>query len=179
MQKLKVMIILIVICIFVTVIAIFVVNTKQEKDNPQNIVSNQDVSISLPETQKVTNPHMYFTVKSCAEKYLTYLYQADKDSLLKIIDSTYKKQFHVNEENLMNYVEAISSPVMLFIENMYVTEEDENNHTYYIQGEIAKETINGIEGQKQEFCVTVKLDMENMIYSIIPFGFGGPFYEEK
>ena len=176
MQKIKQMIILIIILIIAIIMTILVMNRHSQEE--QAIVGNT-YSQENSQLQKAKNPHLYFTVKSCAEQYLSYLFQADNQAILRMLDSRYIQQFGINEQNVQQYVEKINTPIILTIDQMYWTEQDATHHQYYIKGNITEDTLQEENNQEKEWIITVNLDLENQIFSIIPFGYGGPFYEEK
>lgn len=176
MKKIKIL--LIISVLLITVLMIWVVNISSKNDKSNNTKPDEESNI-IVKHQKVTNPHMYFTVKACVEKYLYYLQQKDKDSICKILDYEYIKEFNIHNENVLQYVENISNPVILSVKEMYVLEKSENEHEYYISGILQEEIMDGVSEEKIDFIVTVKLDLENMIYSVIPKGYGGPLYEKE
>lgn len=171
----KTMAILMVLLIFL-VILVFSISMKKDKNSNIDYVKE---SVDISKYKKVTNPHMYLTVKTCVERYLNYIYQKDADSIYKILDSKYIQEFNISQENVFEYVEALEIPVILSIEEMYVLEKNENEHEYYISGTLREDIVDGISDKKIDYIITVKLDLENMIYSIIPNGYGGPLYEKR
>ena len=196
MKKLKIsIIILIIVSIIVTILLLFLLKKNEinksddelalsEEEKMEFFVDeeneNNQTSINYDtlKPEKVKDSSMYFTVNSCIEQYMGYLQANDKESIYKILDNTYKEQFNVTEENVLDFVEKIEDLVILEINEMYVLQKDDNIYEYYINGDLSVDEINTIATEKQKFCITVKLDMKNMIYSIIPFGYGGPLYEE-
>lgn len=139
----------------------------EEKKKEQNI-------------KQVESPIMYFTVRSCVEKYISYLSNNDFETIYKLLDNEYKEKFSITKKNIQKYIETAYEDNNLKIEKMYVQEIDENNEKYYVKATLiemigGEETIYG--GQK-EFIVTVNIDHESMTFSIVPFGYGGVFYEQ-
>ena len=130
--------------------------------------------------KQVTNTNMYFTVKYCAEKYIYYLQLKDKKSLETLLDNNYINRFNITQDNILNYVEKIDSMGTLFIDKMYVINEDDEIQTYYLEGNIIQDmSESNYEYNEDRFCITIILDTNNDIYSVIPFGYGGPLYEKK
>ena len=145
---------LIVLLLLITVLTIWIFNisNKKEENNNINIIEENN---TIAQYQKVTNPHMYFTVKSCVEKYLYYVQQKDADSITKILDYQYIKDFNISKENVFNHVEEILNPVVVTIEEMYVLEKNENEHEYYLRGILQEEQMDGLSQEKTDFTLTV------------------------
>ena len=180
MSKLKkmIMFLTIIIIIIILLIACIIMSETEIEENSNTITTQQNVENIVVDFKEVTNPHKYLTAKSCVEKYIGYIYQGDKASVYRILDSEYVQKFNILQEDVLGFVEKVEGPVNLRVEDMYVVEKNENEEQYYISGKLLQETIDGMEVTDENYAVTVTLDSENMIYSIIPKGYGGPFYEE-
>ena len=179
MKKIKGLLLGVLILIIIIIIILLVVIDNNH--NNENYTEKQDnnVNENIVNIKEVTNPHMYITVKSCIEKYINYIYIDDNISVYRIIDNEYINKFNLTENNILENVEDIANPVTLDIEKMYIVEESENEQEYYVSSTIKEESVEGTIIQEKDFIVTVKLDISNMTYSIIPNGYGGPLYEEK
>lgn len=170
-------IITVVICILLNIMK----NTKNEENtNTQinNVVSKTD-SKELKEVKSATE---YFTVQSCVNKYLTYIEAQNISSILKILDVEYINNNNITEKNVLNNVGNISEMVIFEAKKMYVEEIDQNNNKYYITGILKRDRMddeNGLKVIKDNFNIAVKLDFENMIFSVIPLKDGGVFNEKN
>lgn len=180
MGNLKGLIVCILILIILTItLLVLIINNSDDNGNYLEQQQDNNVKEDIVNPKEVTNPHMYMTVKSCIEKYINYIYVDDNISVYRIIDNEYINKFNLTEKNILENIEDITNPATLEIEKMYVVEENEYEQEYYVSATIKEESVEGVVIQEKEFIVTVKLDINNMIYSIIPNGYGGPLYEEK
>lgn len=181
MSKLKKMIIFLSIIISIIILLmVYITTLEQEVEENKNVIAQPNKE-NIIDCKAVTNPHKYLTAKSCVEKYLGYIYRGDKESVYRTLDSGYIQKFNITQENVLEFVGKIEAPVNLRIEDMYVIEKNERIEEYYILGTLIlnqDETEEFVEIEMEKVKYTVILDSENMIYSIIPKGYGGPFYEE-
>lgn len=174
--------ILSIIIILLLLLIISIINIYNKNDNDNTFTNNIEIiegdNNVLEDIKVVTNPHMYFTVKSCIEKYISYISQGDNESVYKILDNEYIIKFNISEENIFNIIETTNNPFTISIEKMYF-KENNNIQEYYVSAILIEEDMNGEVIKEKEFKITVKLDINNMIYSVIPNGYGGPLYEEN
>jgi len=179
MKKIILIIMIILIIIVFAILGILLQNRTIETE------PNYDTSIIIPEkneekkTESVQSDTAYFTVRACAEKYINYLATNDLEIVYNLLDYKYIEEFKITIDNIQNYVEKVYEDNILKIDKMYVQTIDDNNQIYYIKGNLI-EIIGGEEasyGQKKEFVVTININHENMTFTVIPFGYGGVFYE--
>lgn len=159
-------IITVIICILLNVIK----NTKG-KENTNLQISNTVSETENEELKEVKSATEYFTVQSCVNKYLTYIEEKDISSILKILDVEYINNNNITENNVLNNIGNISEVAIFEAKKMYVEKIDQNNNKYYITGILKKDSMdaeNGLEIIKDNFNIAVKLDFENMIFSVIP-----------
>ena len=74
----------------------------------------------------VKNPSEFFTVNSCLYRTITYAYNKDEDSLLKVLDRKYKKDNNINKENVLKIFPNISGEVTFVSKKMYYQEFSNN-----------------------------------------------------
>ncbi len=168
--------ILIGILLILLIIAICMILGISSKSNiNQNQVSNnvqQDRTFN--EKTKVKSATAYFTVQSCINKYISYVEDKDLESIMQILDSEYVEKNNITTANVLDNVGDIPEGSITFEAiQMYVEDIDDNNSKYYVSG-VLKE-LGGLERESDNiinnnFNITVELDYENMIYSIIPNG---------
>lgn len=176
-MKKNVLIFLIALLVILsTIILIVMGNLKTENNQVQNnIIIEQNQSKKI---EKVNSASAYFTVKSCINKYINYVTNKDTDSILKILDSSYIKENNINQNNVLEKIETISGSIIFEAETMYVEEIDENNKIYYVLGSLKEEGLETYTTIDDEFYITVNMNYDDNIFSIIPFGNEGLFNEE-
>lgn len=177
MNKNKIIIIAIFI-IFIIVIGLFsiIISESLKKDNNEQKDSLETKVKDDILLEEVKNPHMYFTVETCINKYLKYISINDKESIYKVLDSNYIKMFNITQENVLEYIEKVDiNDFNISISEMYVEEVDDDNQVYYIKGMINNELLE----KNEEFCLTVNINIDSQVFSVVPYGYGGVLYEQN
>lgn len=181
-MKKVIRIILICLVIIIILVGCFLVYLTLKKDNNgnenENNLTSQQISDEQSEIPKkeVTNSAMYFSVKSCIEKYMSYISHQNAEAILKILDPTYIKEKNINAENLFEYVfkNENGEELNFDIEKMLVSGDTENLQSYYVKG-----YIRDAEGNKNESYIIVNIDMQALVFSIVPEVDKEAFNEEK
>lgn len=128
------------------------------------------------EVQYVTNPTMFFTVENCINKYISYVAEQNSEAVYSVIDEEYKKQNGITINNTLANSIQLSSNNYSFVSQAML--EDKNvAYQYYVRGLLVEEIYGdeNFEGEKREYGLIVKLDVENNTYSIIPSEVGEYF----
>lgn len=172
MKKIKgILIFLIIIVVIIFSFIIFIKNNKtDEKITFTNNIANNE------KTERVNNATEYFTVQSCVNKYLTYAFNKDKDSLYKLLDDSYIKESDIKPENVLNYIEDVKYSYSFDATEINYVQLKEVKK-YYVSGYAYEEDIDGLITNRVKIGITIILDMENKTFSVIPYGYGGNFYE--
>ena len=160
--------ILIVLIILVTCVLVYLNFSKNEKEIPKEditqIENNESNKKNIPE---VTNTPMYFTIKSCIDQYMEYVYNQNTEAILGVLDPNYIKEKNITNQNLYEFIfnNEEKKEVDFDIEKVLVVGDEEDLQTYYVKG-----YIRDTNGNKEESYLTVNIDLKSMIYSIIPEG---------
>lgn len=182
-KKKVIAIVLIILCLLL--ISIFLVyslnNNKKEEDKkfPEENTHISSYYLNTSKNNVVTNRDDFFTAQSCVQKYILYITQKDKESIYKLLDKSYIDQFKVTKDNVLEHVENLSGEITFKAKKMYFDKVNENFYKYYVIGEILEEKMDENPKSMGEFKVTVNMDLENMLFSIVPYGYGGTFHEKE
>ena len=171
-----IIILLIITIIFIIAFMGIYGKTKNNSNKQDNIIIEQKEQQKI---EKVKSASAYFTVQSCVNKYINYVSIGDKNSAFKMIDSEYITQNNITENNVLDKIEKFEPGTIFGAEKMYEEEIDSNNKIYYVLGTLKMEGLETYTTINNNFCITVKMDFANNIFSIVPFGNGGLFNEEK
>lgn len=169
MKKIKYIIILLLIIIISLFVSIFYMMNKNNTTSGQ-IKNTQQEEKEKNEVEKVTNSIMYFTVESCIDKYIGYVSRQDKAAIYGVLDASYIEENKIEQNNVLNYVTNITNNDVNFdIQQMLVSGDGENLQTYYVCGMLREQN------KEKKLCLTVNIDIENMVFSIIPYTEEGVF----
>lgn len=198
MVKNKKSIIIVIIIILLLLINVILLNklNKIKKEKSQNIEQEEGTHISFYSYNNdentdvikvVSDRNDFFTMESCVNKYIQYLTQKDKESIYKLLDETYIKEYNIKQENVLEFVEDLNGYFRFKAKKMNFENIEEGVYKYYITGELIEErVIDDInqeeeqeEGDTEEIIVNDKMqiiviaDINNLTFSIIPFKDGG------
>lgn len=123
--------------------------------------NNNDIEI-------VTSTSKFYTVSNCVYRYITYLQSKDVDSLILLLDNSYKKSNNISKENVLDKLDKLDSTYNFEGRKMYQQEINENTTKYYVYGYLREENINN-DGNKQDFYIVVTLNTKDKTFSITPY----------
>lgn len=117
----------------------------------------------------VKSSSKFYTVSSCVNRYLSYLYAEDVDNLLILLDNNYKKKNDINSNNFFDKISKLDNNYSFEARKMYEQVINDNVTKYYVKGYLIKEGINSYYNEKKDFYLIVNLDTKNSTYSVIPY----------
>ena len=125
------------------------------------------------EKSVVTDPSSFFTVNSCLYRTITYISSGDVDSLLKVVDSDYKKNKSLNKDNILSEFPTIPENSNFVSKKMYYEKINSNITKYYVYG-IVEDNLLYEDGSigtinNQELYFIVKLDANKNTFTVEPY----------
>lgn len=179
MKKLKTFIVILITILIIIVAVIVLLKHQVLKKSEDKVNNNVQVEEEL-NIMQVNNASMFFTVENCINKYLSYLYSQNTEVIFNLLEEGYKTKFGINKTNVLQYVEQLDGSYVFTAEDMYYPKNGDIQ-TYYVTGKISEDGLieNSFNNEYIEFNTTVIMDMENSTFTIIPYGYGGMYYEEK
>ncbi len=150
-------------------VVIYFLNKKEINNNEENNIVNNNVNIQKEEPSKeieeVTNSAMYFSIKNCIDNYIKYIVEENRKAIYCILDSSYVKENNITEDNVLDYTEIESGGEKLDfkIEQMLVEDKEETIQKYYIHGILRDDEENN-----EEYYLIIRVDIDALVYSIIP-----------
>lgn len=132
-----------------------------------------DPPIEIPKTEietnlsKVTNVSNYYVVKSCVDKFYNYYAMSFEDNsysenLYNILDTEYVTFKNITKENILKQLPKINSSV-IDIENMYVSEQNDDMYIYIVDGALREKTTSQI----TNFRIMINIDSSNRTFSVL------------
>lgn len=195
MNNLKKIILIFAIIIFVTIIIlIYMLTTGKKNDDAEDkIIIDDDTSLNggnqdtlSEKMEKVTNVADYFAVKDIVNRYFNYTSylnckiedlqivitsDMNKDEVLKeykndaikvlknMLDKDYIEEFYINDEKIYNNLKIYIKDTP-YIKEMYTFKKYSNVKVFLVEGIF--------ENSKKEFKLLVKMDTENITFSVFP-----------
>lgn len=166
--------IIVVLVILIGIFAVLLLNHSSNSNEGSLELENTSQNIQ-PEKEltQVKSASAFFTAQYCANKYLGYVSEKDSESICRVLDYNYIMQNGITSENVMEKIDNIPEQAQLKVEKMYLEKIDDNNSKYYMSGLLVQDTSEGDIIIQDNFNISVILDFENMIFSIIPLENGG------
>ena len=156
-KKLYLAIVLVIITIIVIIISF---TTTQSSDTKHNI------SI-------LKQPSEFFTVNSCLYRTISYVSNKDTDSLLKVLNDSYKKKNKINANNILKVFPSTNGETTFVSKKMYYEKINNKVKKYYVRGIIKSNTIHDFskvekEEEKNIYFIVI-LDTKKQVFSIEPY----------
>lgn len=176
-------VILVIILAVVAFVLIFLSNKKTPVENSNNTVVDtaikDDVITKNEKLTPVNNYSAFFTVESCVEKYITYYTENDADAVLTILDKDYISKNKLNNKNVFEKIKYNEEANVFAAEEMYIEEYNDDINIYYVSGTLNSEGFDAESIELERVYFEVKLDYENMTFSLKPVQNGGVFNEKS
>ena len=116
----------------------------------------------------VVEPNDFYTVSSCASKYLSYLSISDTEKLIILLSEEYKRKNSITNDNLYSFTGALNGTFSFNARKMFVQRLDSNIYKYYVYGLISEETIS-LDLNETDYYLVVILDRKNGTFAIEPY----------
>ena len=156
-KKLYLAIVLVIITIIVIIISF---TTTQSSDTKHNI------SI-------LKQPSEFFTVNSCLYRTISYVSNKDTDSLLKVLNNSYKKKNKINANNVLKVFPSINGEATFVSKKMYYEKINNKIKKFYVKGIVKKNTIHDfsqVEKEENDYIYfIVTMDSKKQVFSIEPY----------
>lgn len=151
--------IIIIIILSLIFISILVLTSFNKEDNS---IDTKKV------TYKLENDYNnFFTVNGCITKYVEYLSKKNTTKLLEVLDKEYVKNNNINIDNIYSILPNLEEGMYSFTSKMMYKDDGNTIVNYYVYGYLNKEIIDSVLNKEDNYYM-VKLDKNNMVYSIKP-----------
>ena len=160
------LIVLLIILLIAMVILLKCVKVKDEEYSADPPTEIPKIEIKT-EISKVTNVSNYYVVKSCVDKFYTYYAMSFEDNsysenLYNILDTEYVKFKNITKDNILKQLPKINNSV-IDIENMYVSEQNDDMYIYIVDGALREKTTSQI----SNFRIMINIDSSNRTFSVL------------
>ena len=120
----------------------------------------------LPVYKLVDDYSTFFTLNSCAYKYITLINGKKTNDLLNVLDKDYIKNKNIDNNNVYSFIKKLIGNYSFVTKKIYYEENDKDK--YYVYGFLQKESINGIVS-KEDYYLIINLDKKNNLFSVTPY----------
>lgn len=159
-------IIFILILIFLLVMLLILIISLKNSINIQNekkeAIGKENLSLHLLKDNSI-----FYTISNKVNKYLIDIYNKDNESLYNQLDRNFINENNINKNNVLSFIDNYSSRKSFSMEKAYYMTKNKVS-VYVVTGKIKTDSINEVRDES-EYSVIVKLDTENMTYSIYPY----------
>ena len=122
------------------------------------------------EIEIVKSTSKFYTVSNCVYRYLTYVSANDTDSLLLLLDNSYKKKNNVSKNNVLDIVGNLDGVYNFEGRKMYQQVLNDDTTKYYVYGYLRKEVMNpDLANDPIDYYIIVTLNTKNQTFSITPY----------
>lgn len=165
----KLLIVICILIIIVVIITILLLQGNIQKQDPEDEIQDDLVEVKNG-SEQVKNREDYYIASSCVDTYLSYITTKDKKEIYNILDTKYKQEYSITEENVLEFVEQINESQVFKATQMYVRQEDANILNFYIVAKIREE--NELERKpEQEYRIIVRMNTQERTFSILPYSY--------
>ena len=174
-----------ILIIVLLIILIVLISLLLGHNNQEEITTNSDAPTAIESGEidstlkKVEARNDFYAVERSVQKYYQYLTMNTINSnnitagpeennvgtqsiIYDMLDKQYIQYKNLTEDNLFDIIEPISTSEII-IDNMYVSQIDENMSVYIVLGK----EINQSNKEEKSFNMLVKMDMANRTFSLI------------
>ena len=156
MKKTNDFLIPILLCVLAVAVLIISSLTSTNKNNIDN------------KPKIVTNYVDFYTVNSCLYRAVTYIYSENIDSLMLVLNDTYKKNNRINSQNVLSFFPKVEKASTFVSKKMYYNEISLTEKKFYVYGHIDEENFDGNTNSKDAYFV-VYLNTDKNIFAVEPY----------
>lgn len=120
-------------------------------------------------TTIVTDYSEFYTVDSCANKYIGFLSSKNSASLLNVLDSKFKREQKVTQDNVLNILPTVATGTSFTTKEMYKVALNDKRTKYYLHGFLEVGGMDITDVNRTPGYLIVYLDRENTLFSIEPY----------
>lgn len=110
----------------------------------------------------VDNASTFFTVASCANRYIEYLSSRDVNSLKLVLNSKYNIDEEMNKFNESDVAYTIK------VKKIYQAKMNKNNVKYYVYGLLRKDQIDEFDFGTPYYLI-IDIDTDSYTYTVSPY----------
>lgn len=121
------------------------------------------------EIEIVTSTSKFYTVSNCVYRYITYLQSQDVESLISVLDNSYKKSNGISKKNVIDKLDKLDSNYNFEARKMYQEILNDYETKYYVYGYLTEELMDEVNSSKQDYYVIVTLNSKKKTFSITPY----------
>lgn len=162
----KIIIIILVFLIILLGVYFFI---KKKTFNSQTNINGKTNYSTQEEIKLLKDNGVFYTISSNINKYFKYIYKQDANSVYNILDKDYIEQNSITRNNVLNIFNYTGLETLTLNEIYYINKS--NISVFVVLGDIQNEELveSGEKLTKSNFSIIMKLDMDNMTYSLYPY----------
>ena len=147
-KKVKVMIIIVFVVLIGILLFLLIDREKKQKESDYT---------------PVTNASTFFTVASCANRYITYLSNKQADNLALVLNKKYDVDDAISEFNNLD-----DTPYTISVRKVYQADMDKRNVKYYVYGLLRKDILDEFDYGTPYYLI-VDINTEKQTFTVTPY----------
>lgn len=137
-----------------------------EKANTNNTQVEEQVQPG--NIEKVRERNNFYTVVSCANKYLEYLYKKEAKNVYDCLDQSYIEEKEITENNVLDRLEGLDTKSSFVAEKMYEQKISNDTTQYYAYGKLVKDTETQDTTAGKDFYISIKINRTKVTFTVLP-----------
>lgn len=118
----------------------------------------------------VTSSSKFYTVSNCVYRYLTYVNAQDGESVIKLLDNSYKEKEKITKDNVFEKITVYENAYTFEARKMYQEKVNKDITKYYVYGYLRENTLDAdFTNTHLDYYIIVILNTKNKTFSIIPY----------
>ena len=123
----------------------------------------------------VDQKSIFFTVESCANRYIISLSNKDVNSLMKLVDQSIINSHNLDKSNIIDYLGKLDDSYSFEARRIFV-KKDGNISKYFVYGLLKKELIDEYD-KGTDYYLIINIDNKKSLFSVEPYD--GSYFKEE
>lgn len=183
MKKLKIIIIIFVLCLGILLVFFWKKNTSKNEINNNEISSNNteqeaksknEIYVDPPEedtfeykVETVKNNSIFFTVKALTDNYIMTLMSGNKEQVRALLPESYIKEYKINDKNVLNIANIPQSENVMY-KMLFINEKQLNISPNILGFIVDGKGIATSNNKKFSYNLMIVMNISDKKYSIYP-----------
>ena len=119
----------------------------------------------------VDNYSVFFTVDECANRFIGYISNGDKENLLLLLNKEYIENNGINSNNVINKIDTMKfkdKMITMQTEKVLAKKVSNNVMKYYVSGKLYMENIDETTNYGN-YYLEINIDSDTLVFDVSPY----------